>query len=562
MQRSYLYSFLPLLVFILLIGSFSRTELTQPNQSALIRSISTIPTCGLTHVGGIPSTLLKQTVDLRSGVGQFPTPTSTKSEKAQAYFEQGMGYLHGYSLVEAARSFHEALRYDSTLVMAHIGLSRVYTQLDDDEAARKAADVAKALSANASEREKTHVSLRFAQLTAVDSLKNQNLLNEYRQKLNGAIKKFPQDAELWLMAGNANERYANGRGQGYSTASIAIYEKVLQMFPNHPSAHHFLIHAYEGMGDYTKAREHGEAYARLAPNLAHALHMYAHDLMKTGDVDGAITQMSQTDAIERNLYQTDRYDAMYDWHHAHNISLLSLCYQYQGRMEEAEGLAKERFALGRSIFPIRMFNNKMGYPSLLIIQNRYAQALPIAENLTRAETAGERTIGHYLIGLIQVKQGQIDKARASLAAANTELAVAKKADKTDWLSSWLEPHPKFLAALIALHNATEREKGLADVRKFQTSAREQSGPDPWIEALFQLEMIAQIAYTLKLTDFAEESAKVLAEHDPNYPGTHYALAHVALLKGDATTAEREQKLARQGWSKADAAFLTQNFAKR
>ena len=75
-------------------------------------------------------------------------------------------------------------------------------------------------------------------------------------------------------------------------------------------------------------------------------------------------------------------------------------------------------------------------------------------------------------------------------------------------------------------------------------------------------MITQVACQLKLTDFAEESAKILAEHDPNYPGTHYALARVATLKGDAVTASREQQLARQGWSKADAVFMAQNFAKR
>ena len=227
--------------------------------------MSAIPVCGLSHVGGVPNTLLKQPVALRQNVGQFPTPTSTKNEKAQAFFEQGMGYLHGYSLVEAARSFHEALRNDSTLVMAHVGLSRVYMELDDNKAARKAAETAKGLSAFASEREKAHVELRFAQLKAVDSLNNQKLLNEYRLKINRAVKSFPQDAELWLIAGNAYERLASGRGQGTSTASIAIYEKVLQMFPNHPSAHHFLIHAYEGMADYVKAREHGEVYARMAP---------------------------------------------------------------------------------------------------------------------------------------------------------------------------------------------------------------------------------------------------------------------------------------------------------
>lgn len=95
----------------------------------------------------------------------------------------------------------------------------------------------------------------------------------------------------------------------------------------------------------------------------------------------------------------------------------------------------------------------------------------------------------------------------------------------------------------------------------QASAHEQFGPDPWIEALFQLEAVAQVAMQLKLTDFAEESARILAKHDANYPGTHYALAQVAALKHDAVTDEREIQLARQGWSKADGKFLAQNFSK-
>ncbi len=562
MKRVYLYSSLPVVLLTLLIRELISPQYYPSSEYATTRLPSAIPVCGLAHVGGIPNTLLKQPVALRSNVGQFPTPTSTKNEKAQAFFEQGMGYLHGYALVEAARSFHEALRQDSTLVMAHVGLSRVYMELDDNPAARKAAETAKALSTFASEREKAHIDLRFAQLKAVDSLNNQKLLNEYRLKINRTVKRFPQDAELWLIAGNAYERLASGRGQGTSTASIAIYEKVLQMYPNHPSAHHFLIHAYEGMADYDKAREHGEVYARMAPNLAHALHMYAHDLMKTGDVDEAIAQMKKTDDIERNLYKTEHYESMYDWHHIHNISLLGLCYQYQGRIQEAEQLAKERFMTARPTNTERTFYNKMGYPALLITQNRDAEAVPIAMDLTTGKTPGEQIIGYYLLGLTQLKKNQLAQARLSLKAAQDVLKEAKKASDTDWIAIWLDPHPNFLAALISLSDPAEREKGMADVRRFQASAHEQYGPDPWIEALFQLEMITQVACQLKLTDFAEESAKILAEHDPNYPGTHYALASVAKLKGDAATAASEQQLARQGWSKADAAFMAQSFSKR
>ncbi|MGA0555398.1 hypothetical protein ACO2Q8_02025 [Larkinella sp. VNQ87] len=562
-MRLYTHSLLPILLVTLLMGEFSPTEtqllVTKPVAEPTIPSA---PICGSMHVGGIPESLLTQTVALRPNVGQYPTPTSTQNPKAQAYFEQGMAYLHGYALVESARSFHEALKQDSTLAMAYVGLSRVFLQLEDNKAALKAAEKAKSLSKYASDREKAHVELRFAQLKAVDSLSNQKLLNDYRNKVYGIVRRFPTDPELWLLSGNSYEKFATGRGQGSTTASIAIYEKVLQMHPNHPAAHHYLIHAYEGMTDYKQALEHGKAYARLAPNLAHALHMYAHDLMKTGNVDEAIAEMKQTDAIERGLYANENYESMYDWHHIHNISLLALSYQYQGRIREAEELVKERFNTKRPINLERTFYNKMGYPTLLISQNRDTEAVPIAQEMTKGQTPGERVIGHYLLGMIALRKQQLEAARASLKAAKTELVVAKEEAQTDWLNAWLDPHPKFLSALIALHDPAVREKGMADIRKFQASARDQTGPDPWIEALFQLETIAQVAYQLKLNNFAEEATKVLAEHDPYYPGTHFALARLADLKGDKATAERERQLARQGWAKADPFFLAQNFPKK
>jgi len=52
--------------------------------------------------------------------------------------------------------------------------------------------------------------------------------------------------------------------------------------------------------------------------------------------------------------------------------------------------------------------------------------------------------------------------------------------------------------------------------------------------------------------FADESVKLVAQHDPNYPGTHYLLAQTATRNGDAETAKRELALAKLGWQQADA----------
>lgn len=547
------------LTFALLLAFAGLVRHPNPQPAPAPRSIeeltASIPICGQSHVGGIPATVLRQPVALRTGLGAVATPMSGKSHEAQAFFEQGMAYLHGYVLVEAARSFHQALRADSTLVLAHVGLSRVYSQLDDTTAARREARRAKALENFASEREKAHVAVRFAQLWATDDLSSKTRRLAYRRALRRATRQFPDDYELWLLAGNAQEQHANGRGQGSTPEGIAVYERLLRLAPDLPAAHHYLIHSYEGTKAYDKALLHGEVYARLAPSLPHARHMYAHDLMKTGQIDAAIARLAAADSIERRTYETERYKPDYDWHHAHNLTLLALCYQYQGRLAEAEVLLRRVYAMTRPGNVKWAFYTKKSYPELLLTIGRSAEAEALATELTRAQTGGERFLGHYLLGRALAQRQNWAEARREAAAAGAELTALRRSDPTGAVvAGRLQPFSRYLSALLDLHESGNRPEALANVRAFQQSARNQFGPDGWIEALFQLETIAQLAQDAGLNAFAGEATKTLADHDAGYAGTHHALAGLARQRGDAATVQHEMSLASAGWQRADAEF--------
>ena len=73
-------------------------------------------------VPSVPQELLERRVSLRSGIGAAHDDAGTKSKDAQAFYDQGLAYLHSYVWIEAARSFNEALRRDATLAHAHVGL--------------------------------------------------------------------------------------------------------------------------------------------------------------------------------------------------------------------------------------------------------------------------------------------------------------------------------------------------------------------------------------------------------------------------------------------------------
>ena len=77
------------------------------------------------------------------------------------------------------------------------------------------------------------------------------------------------------------------------------------------------------------------------------------------------------------------------------------------------------------------------------------------------------------------------------------------------------------------------------------------GPDAWTQGIFRLEALARAARAVGDWTFAARMTQLMVEHDPNYPGTHYALALTAQHDGNTATAGREFDLAVKGWANAD-----------
>jgi hypothetical protein len=57
------------------------------------------------------------------GLGPYSRPVTTKSPKAQQYFNQGLGFYHGFNHGAAIRAFKEAARLDPKCAMAHWGIA-------------------------------------------------------------------------------------------------------------------------------------------------------------------------------------------------------------------------------------------------------------------------------------------------------------------------------------------------------------------------------------------------------------------------------------------------------
>ncbi len=140
------------------------------------------------QISSIPRTssdeVMQRPTELTDEAGKMHQKVTTSSAESQAYYDQGLAYLHSYVWVEAARSFHEALRLDPQLAMAHLGLAKAYTGATAYKDAfthlKKAAEIAD--QGNVTEKEKRWIALGQQQVDGIFSAPAERgkRLQEYR----------------------------------------------------------------------------------------------------------------------------------------------------------------------------------------------------------------------------------------------------------------------------------------------------------------------------------------------------------------------------------------------
>ena len=476
---------------------------------------------------------------LRTGIGSAHDPVATASKDAHALYDQGLAYLHSYVWIEAARSFNQALRIDPKLAMAHLGLTIAYVELNAATAAHAALDRAKALALT--DHDKRHVAARTLQMAAEEAPGDAAKLSAYRAALDQALATLPQDEELWLQRGQAESPDPAERGQGSVAGSVRFYEKALALAPGHFAAHHYLTHAYENSGLVQDALTQSAIYAKMAPAVPHARHMDGHNLRRAGRIDEAIVAFAAADALETAYFAAEQIPAEYDWHYQHNLDLLATSYQYIGQMRKAEALFTRAFAIPSSLL-VQEFN-KREWPVFLLARGRGKEALAAATTMAAHRSPVVSAAGHVEAGRARLALGQFKEAADE---GNTALRLMRGAEGGGIVADSLQAFQGEF--LLRTGKAAQGRPMLEEVVR---KIRARPGPDAWAQALFTIEAVARAAREVGDWDFASWAARQMMEHDPNYAGSHEALALVADHRGDAPTARAERAFVAQYWKNAD-----------
>jgi tetratricopeptide (TPR) repeat protein len=492
--------------------------------------------------GMVPQEILARPLPPRQGIGTAHEKVTTSSAEAQAFYDQGLAYLHSFVWIEAARSFNQALRLDPRVAMAHLGLSDAYVGLQDIPSARAEFEKARSLSENVSERERAKITIRAKQIEYLEDSADLQKYFAYRQAITDALKVTLDDPWLWILRGFADEGSPLAHGQGGSVDTIAFYETALAFSPDNFAAHHYLAHTLENLGLAKEALEQSQAYARLAPAIPHAHHMVGHDLRRLGRTEEAIQEFLEAEQLENAYYKAEDIPARYDWHHAHNLNLLAMCYQALGQMKAAEAAYREAFALPAYV-DLAEYNRK-SWPEFLLDQQRPQEALAASQELIGSRWALGRFEGHALAGRALLAMGRTEEAKKelSLSEQESEHVPASVIAKL--------PSAGMLRAEILLQDK-QWDQGNALMNQIEDRIEAVPGPDAWSEALFELESIASTARQAGDWDLAESTARRMIQQDPSYAGGYYTLGLAAEHRGDSASAQQQFATADKLWSKAD-----------
>jgi len=272
-----------------------------------------------------------------TGIGDSHLEITTKSAKAQAYFDQGFNLLHCFWDFEAYRAFKEAARLDPNAPMAYWGIAEAVENYPAMEEIKKAAlDKAKALMDKASDHEQYYLRAQQAKQDEDDGQK------DYRAEMEGLIDKYPDDIDAKLfLAIHSDYDYAkeDGRPQDDAIYARMLVQDVLAGHPNSAAAHHYRIHILEASTHPQDALADADALAKLAPASGHMVHMPGHIYYRLGDYDRARQAFLDSMKVDSDYMQREKVSSLDCWNYPHNLSYLIASDAESGRMKEALDMA-------------------------------------------------------------------------------------------------------------------------------------------------------------------------------------------------------------------------------
>jgi tetratricopeptide (TPR) repeat protein len=220
--------------------------------------------------------------------------------EAESAFAEGLAALHSFEYEDANAAFLRAQRADPGFALAYWGEAMTYHQTlwghEDVAAGRRALARLPATARAAAAGSRARGLLNAARVLFGDG-EGTTRRQRYADAMataHAADSRDPDVASLYalaLLGTTSRSLIGTGDHEGHSAGLAGsatqarvgeILGAVLKAHPEHPGALHYLLHNYDDPGHAVRGLEAARAYATVAPQSSHALHMPAHIFLQLG----------------------------------------------------------------------------------------------------------------------------------------------------------------------------------------------------------------------------------------------------------------------------------------
>lgn len=283
----------------------------------------------------------RQAAYLMGGTGNVHLQVTSKSPEAQAFFDQGVGQLHGFWYFEAERSFRQVLTLDPDCPMAYWGLAMA--NVNNGGRAKPFIQKAVELKAGASPREALWID---ALAGFYGDGEEKDRRRQYIRALENIGHEYPDEieAKAFLAYQIWSNSFSNVPITSHQAVDSLIGE-VLAANPQHP-VHHYRIHLWDGEKPI-RALQSAAACGQAAPTCAHMWHMPGHILSRLERYADAVWQQEAATRVDHAHMIHDRILPDQIHNYAHNSEWMIRNLIHLGRVNDAASAAKNMIELPR-----------------------------------------------------------------------------------------------------------------------------------------------------------------------------------------------------------------------
>jgi len=467
---------------------------------------------------------------------------------AQSVFDRAVALLHSFEFGPAIAGFRAALAADPRCAMADWGIAlsswgnpfapglELRARLEQGREAIEAAKAAKPKT----QRERDYIAAASKLYDEFETRTQQNRLDAYCNSMSKVAARYPADSEasifyalsLSMSAELSDKTYAKQLKAG------AILESLFRKEPHHPGVAHYIIHTYDFPPLAPRALVAARAYAKIAPDSPHALHMPSHIFTRLGLWDESIH--SNTASIAASRRENNITEEL------HASDYLVYAYLQSGRDAAAKRVLQDLPAIASRLrpdaVPIGAAPVAAAYFAMAAMPARYAlergdwaaasrlRAHPTKYPYTDAITWFARGMGAARLG----ETAEAGDAARQLAAIDQRLmdanegywALQVKIQRTEVLAWTALANKDSSGALAQMHKAIELE-----------NATEKSviTPGPIAPAT---ELSGEMFLELNRPGDALRQFEMTLTKEPNRFRSLYGAAKAAKFMGNAKLARR------------------------